>query len=187
MDDALKPRWYAVRTATRREHKTLASVRELFREQGWGAGSADAYLPCETRWRRHANTKTPKDVPLLAGYLFVWLSPSELWRVEETYGVYRVLDHAREDGRRVPSRIPEEFVDELRLAQAEGKFDRTRAKGLKIDKGDKVRVTTGPFQGWVGEIAAMKGGDRVTVLLSMIGGKGAHPASLTLSQLEKAA
>ncbi|MCR5876946.1 hypothetical protein [Phenylobacterium sp. J367] len=83
-----------------------------------------------------------KERPLLVGYLFTRVEPRELWRVEDVFGVYKVLDHAREDGRRIPTPIPDAFVDKLRTAEDAGKFDRTlsrtRAKGAERSTWQKL-------------------------------------------------
>lgn len=178
-----KPRqaanWYAIRTATRQEHKVVEGLREMAQEHKL---ETDVYLPCETRWNRLGRVKKPKQVPLLAGYLFVMIDPQSLWRVEQVFGVYAVLRTSGGADRQAAI-IPAEFLGDLRLAEYQGAFDLTKAKtGSAIEKGSTVRLTGGPFSGFVGEIVELRGKDRVSVMLSLFGHQA--PIVVKKSQVE---
>lgn len=156
------PCWYAVRTATRQEHKTVAALHEMRQEH---ALTADFYLPCETRWgpyKRDGKTRDPKQVPLLVGYLFVHMRPRDVWHTEEVRGVYRVLDHVRDDGRRVATEIPARFIEKLRDAELSGKFDRTRGKS-RATGAERVTWTK------LADLATMTEEDRLRALASYLG------------------
>jgi transcription antitermination factor NusG len=144
----------------------------------------DVYLPCETRWNRLARVKVPKDVPMLPGYLFLNIEPEHLWRVDKLDGVYQILGWSRKESVREALHLAG-FVSELRAAQAAGAFDRTQtevSRRPKFTKGEKVRITSGQFSGFIGEIVERRGNDRVRVLLSIFGRVG--PALIPAKDLE---
>lgn len=162
MDDENALRWFCVRTATRREFDAVEGLKELRQEHAF---QADFYLPCETRWgpyKRDGKTREPKQRPLLAGYLFVHMAPGLVRLTEDAFGVHKVLDHAREDGRRIPTQIPARFIDKLREAEDAGKFDRTRGKSRAKD----VERTA-----WkkLADLASMTEEERLRSLASFLG------------------
>lgn len=158
--------WYAIRTATRQEHKVVEGLREMAQEHKI---TADVYLPCETRWVRHARVKSTKQVPLFPGYLFVHISPESLWRAERVFGVYKVLRNLGGDERQAAA-IDPEFLGDLRLAETQGQLDLTnQAKKLTFTKGEHARVMDGAYAGWIGQIVEVRGKDRVAIMLSLFG------------------
>lgn len=171
--------WYAIRTATRQERKVVEGLREMAQEHKL---EADVYLPCETRWVRHARVRSTKQVPLFPGYLFVNMAPESLWRAELVFGVYKVLRNLGGDERQAATINPE-FLGDLRLAETQGAFDLTATKNpLSYSKGESVRLTGGQFKGWVGQIMECRGKDRVAVLLTIFG--RASPIVVKRDQLE---
>ena len=71
--------WYVLRSATRREKTAAQSLREL---------GFTVYLPCETRWVRHARTKTSQTYPLFSGYLFAQITQDDIWKAQAADGVH---------------------------------------------------------------------------------------------------
>lgn len=160
--------WYAVRTATRQEHKVVDGLHELRHDHRI---PLEVYLPQETRWNRLARIKTIKLVPMLPGYLFVNVEQEHLWRVDKVEGVYQIL------GWGARQTVPEAlrlaaFVSELRDAQAAGLFDLTltpAGKRPRFAKGEQVRICGGQFSGFIGEVVEKRGEDRVKLLVSIFG------------------
>lgn len=163
--------WYCIRTATRQEHKVVEGLHDLAYEHRL---DLQAYLPCETRWNRLSKVKTIKQVPMLPGYLFVQIDAEHLWRVDKIEHVYQILGWSTHRTTTEAAKLAS-FVTELRTAEAEGDFNKTgRNKHHpklrhKLSKGQRVRIVEGSFTGLIGQIVALKGTDRVRVLLSLFG------------------
>lgn len=173
--------WHCIRTATRQEHKVVEALKDLARERHL---TIDVYLPCETRWNHLTRVKTIKHVPMLPGYLFARVPAAQLWRVDRLDGVYQILGWNDVKVEREVKGL-DAFVSELRDAEHAGLFDRTQApanKRLKLNKGERVRVSGGQFSGFVGEIIEKRGSDRVRVLLTLFG--RASPVTFPIKQLE---
>ncbi len=67
-----------------------------------------------------------------------------------------------------PAEVPAGLVEELRLREGRGAFDRpTAIQGLR--QGDPVRVATGPFAAMVGRLQKIAAGERVYVLFELLG------------------
>lgn len=176
--------WYVIRTATRQEQKVVDGLHDL---AALRSIPLDVYLPCETRWNRLARVKVPKDVPMIPGYLFLNVEADHLWRVDKIEGVYQILGWSRAQSVKEALEMTS-FVGELRAKQAAGDFDLTQAKGrgLEIKPGEKIRVSSGSWAGWVGEIVAARGQNRVKVLLSALGAMKvpAKAADVLIADLE---
>lgn len=176
--------WYVIRTATRQEQKVVDGLHDL----AYGRSiPMDVYLPCETRWNRMTRVKTVKEVPMLPGYLFLNIEADHLWRVDKIEGVYQILGWSRAQSIGEAMAMAA-FVGALRAKQAAGEFDITQAKGrgLEIKPGEKIRVSSGSWAGWVGEIVAARGQNRVKVLLSALGAMKvpAKAADVLIADLE---
>ena len=66
-----------------------------------------------------------------------------------------------------PARVPDKVVEELRSREVRALIELPRRGELQ--PGDRVRVTRGPFQGLAGLYAGQSAGERVAVLLTMLG------------------
>jgi len=125
----------------------------------------DAWLPRYRKTRRHARSFQTTVAPLFPGYVFVRLDTSaQRWRsVNGTFGVRSLIS---QDGE--PARLPGAFVESLQM--------RTDADGIvgpeaaPLPLGSKVRVVAGPFADYVGTLIRLDSRQRVTLLLSMLGG-----------------
>ena len=60
--------WYAVYTSSRAEKK----VKERLEQAG-----VNCYLPLKTEFRMWSSRRKKVSVPLIPGYIFVWLTPNE--------------------------------------------------------------------------------------------------------------
>jgi len=108
--------------------------------------------------------KTPRLVPLFPGYLFVCFDP---WRVglktvNSTYGVLRIVPGAssRMGG------IPQSLIDGLQA--------RCDAAGVirpvaDLAPGELVKITTGPFAGFIAEVDQLARSERVRLLFEVMG------------------
>lgn len=117
-------------------------------------------------------------LPLFPGYVFVQFDPAEApWRsIGNTFGVSRLVS-LRKDR---PDQVPDAVMQAL-LARCDAEGCLKPPEDLV--QGDRVEITDGPFSGWVTEVSALPGPERVMVLLSVMGKD--TPTSVPLEALRK--
>jgi len=154
--------WYCIRSATRQEKRAAEGLAQL-------SAAIEVYLPCSTNWRRHAGRKERVKRPLFPGYLFVSL-PDELQHA--ALGVDGVHDFIRaRGGEPRPMFIASEAVNAIRDAERAGAFDDTKGKEPEIKPGAQVRISSGPFSGFIATVKQARG-NRVQVLYALFGRSG---------------
>ncbi len=149
--------WCVVNTLPNQELRAEANLlRQGFR----------AWLPLTRRVRRHARRVHTALAPLFPGYLFVELDMAcECWApINGTYGVKRLLTRGVE-----PERLPDGFVDDLR--RSVGGDGTCTPSGEEMVPGARVRILDGPFADCVAELASLASGERVRLLLDILGGR----------------
>lgn len=120
------------------------------------------FLPLVQKTTRHARQFRMTRSPLFPRYLFVLLSlDRDRWR--SVYGTVGVSTLITSDGR--PSPVPTGIVESL--------INRTAGGSTRMDaglaEGHSVRIISGPFADLVGRLVQMDAGDRVRVLLNIMG------------------
>jgi transcription antitermination factor NusG len=156
--------WYAVRSATRMETKALAGLAE----QGFAV-----FLPCETVERLLGGAKEYVSRPLFPGYLFILCDPDAFRQILEVEGVHQFVRFGTGENLQ-PFPFPTSEIIELQAQERAGEFDRTRTKKApyRPRKGDKVQVTAGPWQTYIGRVLNTPTKDRVLVKIEGPFGKG---------------
>ena len=102
-------------------------------------------------------------VPLFPGYAFVLIADHGWWAARWTVGVRNIVGtHIGE-----PGRVPDAVISGLRARERNGLIQLPQKPGLR--RGDRVRITAGPFENHLAIYAGMKGSERVAVLLAMLG------------------
>jgi transcriptional antiterminator RfaH len=105
---------------------------------------------------------------LFPGYLFVELLPDAHWSpINSTHGVTRLLTYQPADSEYlVPCSIPEALVCGLRGCCNYLVED---AKPVwRLASGTKVKILSGPFAGFGGEIASWSGADRCRLIVWLL-------------------
>lgn len=138
--------WYAIRSATRREWSALAGLKER---------KFTVFMPCETIWRRTKWTKGKDERPRFPGYMFVLCDPddfADLLGIEAVHQFVRYMV----DGEMVPMPIPLGAVIELQADERAGKYDATRNTKVRYvpEKGERVKITAGPWSGFFANVLA---------------------------------
>lgn len=156
--------WYAVRSSTRRETKALTGLTE----QGFAV-----FMPCETVARRLGGAEERVSRPLFPGYLFVLAEPEGFRQILEVEGVHQFLRFGAGENLQ-PFPFPTAAIIEMQAQERAGEFDRTRKTKApyRPRKGDKVQVTKGTWQGYVGKVINTPTGERVNVMIEGPFGKG---------------
>jgi transcriptional antiterminator RfaH len=149
------PRWFV---AQLKPNGLALAERNLARQ-----GIAH-FSPWQIETRRRRGRLADVRRPLFPGYIFVRFAPEAgLWRaVNATRGLTRLV---QTDPRR-PTPLPDALVEGL-LARcdAEGRL----AAAPELAEGDRVRVIAGPFADLVGRIETLEEGERIRVMLDLMG------------------
>jgi transcriptional antiterminator RfaH len=143
--------WAVARLQANREHLALAFLeREGFQP----------YYPCCREWARRYGRKVELRPPLFPGYAFLVIRLQ--WHAARfapgTIGL--IMDGMR------PARVPDNVITEIRQREVRGLVELPR---VGLQRGDRVRITAGPFHGQLGLYEGMAARDRVLVLLSVLG------------------
>ncbi len=168
MPDA--PGWYVIQSKPRQESR-------LFRHlcgQGW-----EVFFPTV---RVHpTNPRAARERAYFSGYGFVRL---DLEAVGASWLRWLPGDDVLDQFGVVPAAVPNSFIVQLRRRIAEIRA----AGGLVlggIRRGDRVRITSGPFSGYEAVFdLRLNGADRVRLLLHML--RGHVPVEINASTIERA-
>jgi transcription elongation factor/antiterminator RfaH len=148
-------RWYVVYSQPHREFRAQTQLTL----QGFRT-----FLPRYRKTVRHARKLMTVNAPFFSRYLFVALDLSrDQWRsVNGTFGVTSLIS----DGM-FPLPLPQGVIESLiKISDANGFIN----LGDALQVGERVRVLTGPFAGFVGELVRLDGARRVQVLLQILNG-----------------
>jgi transcriptional antiterminator RfaH len=149
-------RWYVAQTLARREAGAMGQLRA----QGF-----HVFLPQLYKTVRHARKLRTVKAPVFPGYLFVALDlQRDRWRsINGTIGVSRLV-MGRDFPAPVPAGVVETFLDHLDDAGM------CRMDG-DLQRGQAVRVISGPLADAIGRLVDLDGNGRVRVLLEIMGGQ----------------
>ncbi|MGQ0456046.1 MAG: transcription termination/antitermination protein NusG [Hyphomicrobium sp.] len=145
--------WIVVNTHAHRESQAQANL---------GRQGYEVYNPVIRKSVRHARRVTPSLKPLFPGYVFVNLSAERtVWRpIASTLGVRSVVRNGD-----APSLLDERFVSALKARETDGVICRPFTR---IEVGQTVRLSGGPFDGLAANIIEMAERDRLVVLLNFL-------------------
>ncbi len=158
MTASFEPRWYVVQTQTHSENKAAAHLaRQAF----------EVYLPRHLKRRHHARRTETVARPLFPRYLFVRIDIGmQRWRsIHSTVGVVRLICQGEN-----PLPVPAQVIDDLKGGEDERGFI-VLDERPKFTPGDRVRILDGAFDSHLGLYESMTDGERVAVLLDLLGRK----------------
>lgn len=125
----------------------------------------ETYCPMRTCIARVGTRLVDCQRPLFVGYVFVYIPGLiGMHAVRWSEGVSAIVG-----GTHSPSIVPDRIVDELRAAETLGQFDERPKPKVSFKPGEPVRILAGPMQGFVATVLKHKPGERVHVLLAMLG------------------
>jgi transcriptional antiterminator RfaH len=150
--------WFVVYTQPRNED--LAS--EHLARQGF-----DVYFPRYRKTRSHARRVDVVPSPLFPRYIFVGFDVmSATWRsIRSTRGVIDIVRNGID-----PVPVPEGTIEEIKAREDDGGFV-VLGKHLRLARGDRFRIDSGPFASCVAIFESKKDEARVIALLSLLGRK----------------
>jgi len=122
------------------------------------------FLPLEEETRSRNGKFVTSLRPLFPGYIFVAFDVAHgLWRtVNSTHGIAGLVAFGK-----APAAVPTELVSELML-RCDGSGKLVPAQCLS--PGDRVRLTSGPFAGFLARIEKVAPDQRAWILIEMLGG-----------------
>jgi transcriptional antiterminator RfaH len=125
----------------------------------------ETFLPLHDITSRKASRFNNTTQPLFPGYMFISFDKTNTkWRkINNTYGVVRLITFNS-----IPKSIPTMFVDNLmKRYDLSGKLLPVQ----KLNKGEKIKILTGPFASFIATIEDYETDQRVYVLLDLMGRK----------------
>lgn len=170
------PRWFALVTRPQME----PSAKAWLERQG-----VTAWYPSETAYRRGPRARTkrqPYERRVAPGYVFARFTGWPQWdRLFYTPpSSHYVRGAVGVEGR--PLAITDEVLSQMAMIPDElARLRRQQQEARRIKPGDRVEVIDGPMQGWVVEVASLKGG--MAMLMLPLLGKDA--SAIEVSRLRK--
>ncbi len=146
--------WYAIRVKSRSEKKVFADLTEL---------GIEAYLPLQRKLRQWTDRKKWVEMPLISGYVFVYISRKEY---EAVLRIYNVVCYIYFEGKAAV--IREEDINLLKrmLGQVDFELEITHEE---LKPGQMVEIITGPLCGVIGELIDFKGKNKVALRIPPLG------------------
>ena len=150
--------WYVVHSNPQSEDK----AKQNLLTQGF-----EVFLPRYHKMRRHARKTDVVIAPLFPRYLFVAFDiEMDHWSpINSTKGVSYIL---RQEG--CPIKVPEGIVEALQKT-ASPETIVPLSSLILFKRGDLLEVQEGAFAGYVGVFEKMRDGERVQLLLDLLGRK----------------
>ena len=146
--------WYAIRVKSRAEKK----VHTELTEQG-----IESFLPLQKRLRIWSDRKKWVEMPLISGYVFVYISRKEYELVLRTYNV---VCYVYFNGKAAVIRDHDILILKRMLGQNEMELEVT-LESLK--PGQMVEIISGPLCGVIGELIEFKGKNKVALRIPPLG------------------
>lgn len=138
-----------------------------------GGEGLETYYPRERVWTGMGVRRRPVDRPLLPSMIFVHASDDHLDALMKVDGVYRRLDpHTTANALAIAG-----FIQELKVSEAEGGYDKTLSKKSRLEIGQRVKVLTGPYARFHATVVGLDRSGRAKLLTALFG----REARITIS------
>jgi transcriptional antiterminator RfaH len=150
-------RWYVVQTHPHAEWRAAVHLKR----QGFAT-----YLPRYRKRRRHARRVEIVDAPLFPRYLFVAIDlMAQRWRsIQSTIGISHLVCNGGD-----PAPLPDAVIAQLQAREEDG-FVRLPPRP-SFNPGEQIRILDGAFAACLGFYDGMQDGERIAVLLDLLGRK----------------
>lgn len=167
-------KWYVVHTYSGHENKVKANIEKMVENRGMQDLILDIVVPTENRVELKDGQRKVKTKKMFPGYVIVkMIITNESWYlVRNTQGVTGFVGH---DGTHPVPLTDEEIA---RMGIEKYYID------LDVRVGDTVRVISGPFEGFMGEVLDINNEKQVVnVRITMFGRE--TPVELEFTQVDK--
>jgi transcriptional antiterminator RfaH len=151
-------RWYVAQSHPHAESKAAWHLNR----QGF-----ETYVPLYQKRRRHARRTETIATPLFPRYLFVAVDmAAQRWMsIQSTIGISKLVCNGN-----VPAAVPVSVIDALKHREDEHGFFLFDHRP-RFARGDSVRIVDGAFAACLGLFEELREGERVAVLLDLLGRK----------------
>jgi len=146
--------WYAIRVKSRSEKKVFSDLIEM---------EIEAYLPLQRKLRQWSDRKKWVEMPLISGYVFVYISRKEY---EAVLKVYNVVCYVYFEGKAAVIRDEDIHLLKRMLGQVEVELEITLEQ---LKPGQMVEITSGPLFGIIGELINFQGKNKVALRIQPLG------------------
>ncbi len=166
-------KWYVVHTYSGHENKVKVNIEKMVENRGMQDLILDIIVPTEDRVEIKDGQRKIKTRKMFPGYVIIkMIVTNESWYlVRNTQGVSGFVGHGSEP-------IPLTDVEVARMGIVKVYID------LDVEVGDTVRVISGPFESFMGEVTEISKEKQVlTVKVSMFGRD--TPVELEFGQVDK--
>ena len=123
------------------------------------AHAVECYLPLREETKVYQRRRVTVEKPVFPGYVFLTFRPAERVTVLKSNVVVRILEVVNQ----------EQLLHELAQIRKALDVDATLGACAAFERGRRVRVTAGSFQGVEGIIQTVRGQTRVLLNVDMIG------------------
>jgi len=146
--------WYAIRVKSRSEKKVYSDLIEQ---------KVEAYLPLQRKLRQWSDRKKWVEMPLISGYVFVFISRKEY---EIVLKIYNVVCYVYFEGKAAVIRDKDITFLKKMLGQDDVELEITSEQ---LKPGMIVEIVSGPLCGVVGELIDFKGKNKVALRIAPLG------------------
>ncbi len=179
----LTKRWYALRTIAGKEQKVKEMIEAACKNvSSFGQHIERVLVPTEKIYTTRNGKKTMKDKIMVSGY--VWVLAALTGEVENfLQNTTNVIGFLRGRSDNKPVVVPEEDMARM-LGNAEEKEQESLDSLNDFIQGERVKVTSGAFSGFIGEIKEVNRERReLTVIVTVFGRE--TPLKLDNTQVER--
>jgi transcription antitermination factor NusG len=146
--------WYAIRVKSRSEKKVYSDLIEQ---------EIEAYLPLQRKLRQWSDRKKWIEMPLISGYVFVYISRKEY---EAVLKIFNVVCYVYFEGKAAIIRDADINLLKRMLGQVEVELEITLEQ---LKPGQMVEIISGPLCGVIGELINFQGKNKVALRIQPLG------------------
>jgi transcription antitermination factor NusG len=147
--------WHALYVASRQEKKVFERLQSK---------NIEAYLPIVKTMKQWSDRKKMVELPLLNGYVFVKIDPTQNEKTLQTPGI---VNFVRAEGK--IAKVREVEIERLKQLIELGYQMEMTGSDHKYNEGEKVKITSGVLKNIEGVVVENKEGRYIDVLLESIG------------------
>ena len=143
---------------------------ELSRRERRGEALFEYFSPSYVEARKVGGKMVNTKRPLLYNYVFVHASEDEIFRLKRTLPLYNFLPRVSSGGRSYFPYLSDREMDTLRWVAASysNELPVYVPDSGRLLKGDRVRITSGPFSNMEAEVVVQPGGGHKDVMVRIL-------------------
>lgn len=178
-------RWYAVRIISGHENKVKAYLDSEIRSEGYDDRIKNVLIPLEKVFEVKGGKKKVKYKNFLPGYILIQAELDDKIRnfISQAPSIINMVGSKSVQGTKLEP-IPLKKAEVKRIASLLSEESDTEKIDLHLNVGDPVKVTSGPFNNFSGNVLEINAEKmKVKVMVSIFGRK--TPIELEFTQIEK--